>query len=198
MSQNKSTDSAPSTPVAFFLSVIFRSVGVAFAYSVYKFGPTQSYEANLNRLPDDAGFIYAAVFLIGFTTQILGLNVLTQRHKSKVWSPDQHVYHVEKTNDVVTIINDDSHVGALNRAQRAFFNWGEYLPSILAQTFLAGFVFPFPTFAIIVLFFVSRLLYTLSYTKKAEARGNGFILFLVGNALLDGLVLFTTAKLFLR
>jgi uncharacterized membrane protein YecN with MAPEG domain len=84
--------------------------------------------------------------------------------------------------------------GRFNRAQRALQNYLEQLPIVLALFVAAGFVFPFPSFVVIIVFCLMRIMSAIGYTAQSSGRMNGNMLAALGVEVLQGFILIAGVK----
>jgi len=166
------------------VAIVFgtRLIGLALAYAIYTFGSTQLYNQALNRIPSDFGWMYLCMTLFSLLPALQTvLYCFDARWEVDFGVPDQQIFQVtgpnyyDKSNQYVRLVRDGP-LGRFNRAQRAYFNTLEFLPCLVGHALCSGVVFPFPTFVVVVGFFLSRMLYTHGYTNSKAGRLPGFVL----------------------
>jgi len=162
---------------------------------VHRFGNTAQYDAAFARLQPETGYLFLAVCTLNYAQSLIGINVMGARNESDVQSPDQYLSYVVGSNQQVKLINTDTPVGRLNRSQRAYNNFLEYIPWALSNIVVSGWIFPFPVFAVTVAILFARVVYSRSYTREATSRGPWFGLSMTLMTLLDGFTLYSGLRL---
>lgn len=184
-------------------STILTAIGLGIAFAVHGFGSTSKYDAKIDTLAvGDYGWVYMALVVMKVCHLVTGVNLGTSRKECKVNLPDQHVYKVYQPNGDKPIgyvlMETEGTIGRFNRAQRAVQNNVEIMPLIVANFFLAAYVFPFPAFVALAWFGVCRVVYAYGYTLAPKSRMSGTMLAMFGQQTLEGLVLLAGVKALAR
>merc|ERR1719161_1509856 len=108
--------------------------------------------------------------------------------------PDQHIYTVKKQDGSVVLMESEGMYGRFNRAQRALQNTNEVLPSYLANFFSVGYVFPWLTSGITVLWGMLRMKGAFDYTDERNSRQGGNLPAMLLMGILQGLGLAIGAR----
>eukprot|EP00404_Azadinium_spinosum_P060328 CAMPEP_0180709114 /NCGR_PEP_ID=MMETSP1038_2-20121128/9600_1 /TAXON_ID=632150 /ORGANISM="Azadinium spinosum, Strain 3D9" /LENGTH=212 /DNA_ID=CAMNT_0022741159 /DNA_START=71 /DNA_END=710 /DNA_ORIENTATION=- len=140
------------------------------------------------------GWIYiGSVILKAGQTIGIGVVLGQARKEAKVSVPDQHVYSVYTKPGApkmgYVLMAKDGALGRFNRAQRSLQNYVESLPWLVAYYLLAGFVYPFPTFVLGLLY---RLRDRLHGVGQRAMAGNMSGMLLLG--IIEALVLVAGVK----
>lgn len=120
-------------------------------------------------------YLYYVVFLIYLLRMPLVASVNGARAPTRLDRPDQHIYQVVGSNDLVLMANDGVN-GRFNRAQRAINNMDESLPIFLVNALLVA-----PIFGKIVCFFFipmygyGRISFGRDYKDSLNGRLKGFL-----------------------
>eukprot|EP00444_Apocalathium_aciculiferum_P029035 CAMPEP_0183434090 /NCGR_PEP_ID=MMETSP0370-20130417/61807_1 /TAXON_ID=268820 /ORGANISM="Peridinium aciculiferum, Strain PAER-2" /LENGTH=230 /DNA_ID=CAMNT_0025620589 /DNA_START=66 /DNA_END=756 /DNA_ORIENTATION=+ len=191
----------PAMPVpamyAMFSSVL-GSMGVGIGFAIYKFGATSKFDGKIDALAkNDLGWVYLGLAALKQTQFLINVNLGVNRKEAKINVPDQQVYKAHGATTYV-LMEQEGALGCFNRAQRALQNYLEQLPGFLAFFFSAGYVFPFPTFVMTLLFGGCRVSAAVGYTKAAKERMAGNIASSLVMETFQGLVLLAGVKALLR
>lgn len=178
------------------VNLLILAFGLFVAYLVHMYaGGKANSEAKMGMLRKyELGYLYIAVVVLAFAPKILNIFVAVERDNSHASVPDQYVFKVMRP--AATIANDLSYimletngpVGRFNRAQRAAGLLMEGLPTHLACSLAAGFVFPLPVLVLSVLFVLAKTWAAAGYTQATSTRRSGPT-FLI-SAVVEGMTLF--------
>mmetsp|Transcript_68584 Transcript_68584/g.164698 ORF Transcript_68584/g.164698 Transcript_68584/m.164698 type:complete len:213 (-) Transcript_68584:204-842(-) len=177
--------------------------GQLISWPIYKFGSTAAYDEKIDLLASlNLGWLYLALPIIYYSRQLTSMNASITRNAAGLPAPHMYAFKVStakgKPELPYVLLEEEGQVGAANRAQRGIDNMMEYLPMYLAYVFANGFVYPFPTFVNVLFFMYSRLKYARGYTKGADERQKGFIVFGLTQMNMEGLLLIAAGKALLR
>lgn len=117
----------------------------------------------------------------------------TARKASKISVPDQHVYKVcgAQGNSLgIVLMEQDGNLGAFNRAQRAWQNYHETMPTVALQYILSSFVFPFESFVCVSIWALGRCFQAAGYVQSAEGRMKGGMPGIIALNILNAMMLF--------
>merc|ERR1719215_94856 len=84
--------------------------------------------------------------------------------------------------------------GRFNRAKRGVFNFDEVMPVVLANIAFAGFVFGPIIACLALLIGYGRVQFGLKYKEEPKGRIGGFMMTMVGEKWIEGLVLLCAIK----
>merc|ERR1712187_846629 len=117
---------------------------------------------------------------------------------ARVDRPDQHVYKImDKRGDEMApfvLMASTGPQGRFNRAQRGVFNGDETMPVVLMNAVLAASVFgPLVPFLCLLIVY-GRITFTKKYKESSASRGAGFLPAMIGEQLVQGLVLLIAIK----
>lgn len=206
---NYKEDGGPSALTALAPVALFKVLSFGVASQIYK-KVQQTAQPRIASLGDH-GFVYLSAWLLSNTPFALWVLNQSHRHVLGLPRPDQAIYKVTSrllslTFQVVddwsepsaakgfALLDAEGDVGKFNRSNRAYQNFLEYLPSLLAYGLCAGYVFPKVTFVTTLVGFFARLGYAIGYTEKPVLRMPGFVLSILSMNLLEGLTLFSGVK----
>jgi hypothetical protein len=119
-------------------------------------------------------YLYFAVYMIYLTRLPLVANVNGARAPTRLDRPNQHIYQVVGSNNLVLMANDGVN-GRFNRAQRAISNMDEGMPLFLVNTLLVA-----PIFGEVVCFFLlpmytfGRITFARDYKDSLNGRFSAF------------------------
>ena len=95
------------------------------------------------------------------------------------------------------IMHSERHVGRYNRANRSMYHYLENSLGFLFSLPLSYFLFPFPTFVLLVIFCLGRVIYQLGYTAMGfGGHLPGFFLDRISTLTVTGLILVAYTKTF--
>ena len=176
-------DSSPGPKARSLIGILLGSkiVMLLLSWLAIRIFATESALARLSQL-GELGFVHLSVYLLG--NALLFSSVVSQEYRTRagVTRPDQAVYKViadwrkaDSPAESYAILADDNTLGEFNRATRAYFNFLEYLPLLLAYAMLSGYIFPRLTFLAVLLQVIGRLQYSLGYSRSTQHRMAGFM-----------------------
>mmetsp|Transcript_101222 Transcript_101222/g.179792 ORF Transcript_101222/g.179792 Transcript_101222/m.179792 type:complete len:226 (-) Transcript_101222:169-846(-) len=189
--------------VAVFMTVP-RIIGLAIGFAVYGWGSTPKYDAKIEMIKDnDLAYLYAGVFF--FSVMVSCLNMFPTYYKSKIMKFDSgnlranmQIYKVNYA-DVnkampYVVMEEEGSVGQYNRANRSLHHFNENAAGFMLCLLLAGYVFTFPTFIMILMFIAGRILHQLGYAGGYGGHAPGFMLSMIASVVLESLVLIVAFK----
>ncbi len=141
-------------------------------------------------------YVYISVYMVYLARLILVTNVNGARGPTRLGRPDQHIYQVVGTKDLVLMATKGVH-GRFNRAQRGILNMDEGLPLFAAGTLLVA-----PVFGQVVCFFLvplyayGRVKMAFDYKESKEVRLGGFMLAMIAEHGMFGFVGLIAIKVF--
>jgi hypothetical protein len=94
----------------------------------------------------------------------------------------------------VVLMEQDGVLGTFNRAQRAFQNYHENMPTVGFQYILASFVFPFESFVCLMVWAVGRCFQAAGYVGSAEGRMRGGMLGMLAMNTIHAMLLFVAIQ----
>lgn len=120
-----------------------------------------------------AVYLSIAFLYIAFT--LINANLGTARRPTRVNVPDQHAYRVYggAGDGGNVFMNDEGALGSFNRAQRALANFEEILPFVIVMTVASSYVFPWTSFAMVVILGACRVKGAIDYTDDRMKRMTG-------------------------
>mmetsp|Transcript_62170 Transcript_62170/g.98147 ORF Transcript_62170/g.98147 Transcript_62170/m.98147 type:complete len:222 (-) Transcript_62170:62-727(-) len=189
------------------ITSIMGGIGFGIGYAVYRFGATAKYDAKIDILAkQDLGWVYLGFAATKFTHLAINTNLGMRRKEARINVPDQQVYKVHlgtqaksmKLELGYVLMEQDGVLGAFNRAQRALQLYLENLPHFLASFFVAGYVFPFPTFVTGMCIACSRTAGAIGYTTDPNGRMAGGMFSSLMTTVLEGFIVLAGAKAVLR
>jgi len=121
-------------------------------------------------------YLYYVVFFIYVVRLQLMANVNGARAPTRLDRPDQHIYQVIGSNDLVLMANDGVN-GRFNRAQRAINNMDEGLSLFLVNALLVAPIFGKVVFFLFIpLYGYGRISFGRDYKDSLRGRQRGFML----------------------
>mmetsp|Transcript_21784 Transcript_21784/g.29981 ORF Transcript_21784/g.29981 Transcript_21784/m.29981 type:complete len:206 (-) Transcript_21784:38-655(-) len=195
MAKEKNPDAGPDFVKMIFIIAIFKSIGFGIAYYIFQSGATDR-ALGKTELLGDLGWIYLAVWVLTITQPIMFFFSQGARETIGFPRPDMHLLKVvndwRSPNAKATgyaVLDNEGTNGKFNRSSRAVYNYLEYLPVLLVNSIVAGFVFPYPIFILSLITFAGRTFYSLGYTASFKARIPGFLVSTFAQNTLEGLTL---------
>ena len=173
---------------------IFVVLGLGFAYLAYALSGVEK----LNEKVDDKGFLFLGAII--FARTVLELNFYPMQHKKKIMKGDSGNLRTNMAiykplnekgqtdeDKPAIVMATGGEVGKYNRANRSLSHFTETVPSLLFMLFLVGPVFPLPTFVIVCVFCLGRILHQRGEAKGYGSHGKGFMLVMLAGFVLEGL-----------
>jgi len=120
-------------------------------------------------------YLYIAIFMVYLAKLPLIVNANGSRAPARLDRPDQHIYQVVGTKQLVLMATDGVY-GRFNRAQRGSMNMDESLAQFLANTLLVA-----PILGTIVCYFLlpmyayGRISFAHAYKVDKKSRQHGFM-----------------------
>lgn len=191
-----------SPPVAVFyvvMNTVFGAVGYAVAFFwAYSSSKQEAADAKIEIVGQyDLGWLYLGLVLLKLLQLPLGIMLGDARRSSKVQVPDQHVYKVmgaSGTNLGYVLMEQDGAHGKFNRAQRAWQNYCESLPTVLSLYVAASWVFPMESFVCAMIYAVSRVMSASGYKSSADGRMGGLFIGGIVLSILQGMLILVAMK----
>mmetsp|Transcript_56087 Transcript_56087/g.88902 ORF Transcript_56087/g.88902 Transcript_56087/m.88902 type:complete len:236 (-) Transcript_56087:99-806(-) len=147
----------------------------------------------------DLGYVFLVVWMLAITRAVNICRANGARAPALVDRPDQHVYKIMASSGPLkdapyVMMASTGPQGRFNRAQRGVFNGDESMPVVLMNAVLSAIVFG-PLVPVLCLLIVyGRITFAKKYKELATSRSAGFIPSMIGEQLMQGLVLFTAIK----
>jgi uncharacterized MAPEG superfamily protein len=141
----------------------------------------------------DLFWLYGAWYICFAARAYCTINANATRAPARLDRPDQHVYRVAATGQVV-LMDNEGVFGRFNRAQRACANADETLPMFITGLLLQGFVTGPLALCLALLWAFGRTSFARLYTKSLEGRGAGFLPAVVAEHVSAALVLLIAVK----
>ncbi|KAJ1461589.1 hypothetical protein M885DRAFT_584615 [Pelagophyceae sp. CCMP2097] len=176
-------------------------LGIAIAKAILTYGAAAKYAANADKLDGDAKWVYLGLFVFGKMCAFVNL------YPAIVWKPkimghdgnlrsNPFIYRMQGKGALANAITfeEGGAVGGYNRANRSLQHLVENVPQVVAAMLATGLVTPFPTFCLVCLFCVGRIMHQVGYTTGYGYHGPGFGLSAVATQTLDGLCLLIAIK----
>lgn len=136
-------------------------------------------------------YLYMAIFIIYLTRLPLVVNSNGARSPTCLDRPDQHIYQVVGTKQLVLMATDGAN-GRFNRAQRGMYNMDESLPQFLANTLLvAPILGTIVCFLLLPMYAYGRVSFAHAYKADKSTRSHGFLFSMIaehGMAALVGVI----------
>mmetsp|Transcript_3616 Transcript_3616/g.5729 ORF Transcript_3616/g.5729 Transcript_3616/m.5729 type:complete len:223 (-) Transcript_3616:180-848(-) len=201
MSDEK-TDGPMYPPIFWGFLILPRLVGLALSLAVYYMGSTAKYNANMDLIiARDMHWVYLGLVVLGVT--INWVNMFPAVLKAKIMPgnagnlrSNPYVYKViGETSIQNKIVTDEAgDIGVYNRGNRSLHHMIENFGVVLAGLFLVGSVFPFPTFCLMLLFMVGRIVHQIGYTKGYGSHATGFMLHMITVVVIEGFAMIVGLK----
>jgi len=178
------------------ITAVMKSIGLGVAVLIHRYGSSAAYNSRIRAL-GELGYIHLSIVVLSQGAFLLFLVNQEARVKLGLKRPDQALYKVVEDwkspkKPVGYALLDDSTeaAGEFNRAGRGYLNYLEYLPGLLACVACAGSVYPFPTFVTSIAILLGRILFILGYRVSPKYRTGGFLVSMLGSAIIEGLALY--------
>ena len=164
---------------------IFLGVGAGIVYAIHEYGSTTVYDARIATITTyDLKWMYLSAFLWG--ALVIFLNFYPMGFKGKIMltksgnlRSNMFIYKLaaEDSSESAVVLNNDGDIGLYNRGNRSLYHFMEHSQPVIIGLVLNSFVYPFPTFIVICVYVLARILYTIGYTNKGYGgHVPGFIL----------------------
>jgi hypothetical protein len=164
--------------------------GITFAGLLYGGSISSFSRKRVKTLADrSAGPLLLGLWMLNLTHAMMQALVMEGRGSSGCNTPDQHIYKVMNTGELV-LLDDDGANGQFNRAQRGLNHMVETSFIFLIALLPIAFVFPWTAACLVFLFAYSRWSFASGYALKKEARRGGFMLIVILKEALFGMILF--------
>lgn len=120
-------------------------------------------------------YLYISIYMIYLARLALVTNVNGARGPTRLDRPDQHIYQVVGSKDLVLMASDGVY-GRFNRAQRGILNMDEGLPLFLTSTLLVAPVFgQVACLFLVPLYAYGRIKMGFDYKESKKVRLGGFM-----------------------
>merc|ERR1711964_866528 len=180
--------------------------GLGVASAIY-FSSRDTYDPKIDAAGADAKWAFLSAWIFCVLTTFI--NFYPMIYKSRVL-PDgkdpqtanlranMYLYRTTKTGETV-VLDEGPDAGKYNRANRSLHHFTEYAPAFIAGVVFAVDCFPVPTFALVVVFSIGRLLHQIGYTNggygfKWPGHAPGFMLHMFAANTLNGLLLIAAVR----
>jgi hypothetical protein len=164
--------------------------GITFAGMFYGGSVSKFSRNRVKTLADrSAGPLLLGLWLLNLTHAMVTALVMDGRASSGCNPPDQYVYKVMSTGELV-LMDDDGANGQFNRAQRGLHSMAESAIILLIALLPVAFVFPWTAAGLVVMLAYSRWSFASGYVMKREKRTGGFMLMVIMKEATFGMVLF--------
>jgi hypothetical protein len=121
-----------------------------------------------------AGPLLLGLWMLNLTHAMLVAQVLEGRRATGCNAPDQHIYKVMGTGELV-LMDDDGANGKFNRAQRGLASMAETAFIFVVGLLPICYVFPWTAALLVFMFAYSRWSYAAGYASKRTGRMGGFM-----------------------
>jgi hypothetical protein len=177
-----------------------RIIGFAIGLAIYKLGES-GYATKIAALPADAAWLYLSACVLGWVThfvnffpmfykqQLTGMrgNV---RANMYIYTTVQEAMTDDDADNNLVLLVEDGPLGAYNRANRSLHHYTENTWPVVVCMLLAGQCFPVPTFVLLLVFALGRVVHQVGYAESGYGgHGAGFGIALLATLALEGLVL---------
>ncbi|KAL3928480.1 MAG: hypothetical protein SGBAC_012634 [Bacillariaceae sp.] len=133
-------------------------------------------------------YVYIAMFMAYLAKFPLMINAGASRGPTRVDRPDQHIYQVVGTEQLVLMATDGAY-GRFNRAQRANMNMDESLAQFLANTLLvAPILGTICCYFLLPLYAYGRISFAHAYKVDTKSRAKGFLMSMIAEHVTAALV----------
>jgi len=175
-------------------------IGQVFAWTTYLvcgqvFGQQKLYDKKFEFVKEyQLGYVFLALWILSVARIAVVINANAARAPARVDRPDQQVYKVMAASGPLAdapfvMMANTGPQGRFNRAQRALYNMDENLPVVLANTIAVASIFGPVVIGLVLLIAVGRIFFAVKYTESLNARGKGFMLCMLGEKWIEGLLL---------
>ena len=173
-------------------------IGTGVALAIHNFGDTDAYLSKISSIAEnETVWLYLGLVVFGRT--VTWLNIYpTAKFKNGMKGnirANPFIYKVlsltgkdaEAYKDLVVVYDEDGSNGKYNRANRSVQHMTENFGLLIASLYAVGIVYPFPTFILICVFCVGRIMHQIGYTNKYGSHGAGFGLAMLAASIVEGL-----------
>ena len=95
-------------------------------------------------------------------------------------------------------MDEEGDLGVYNRANRSMNHFVENSMPIILSIIMNSYIYPFPTFILICIFVIGRVIHQITYTKGYGNHFLGFGLASISTEILNSLLLVTTILGFMK
>ena len=156
-----------------FYPIVSTLIGTGIAFLIYRFGSKDKYDAKIQAAKAfDASWLILALIIFSFVVN--WLNMYPMRFKERFMggysagnlraNPLIYQFATMRADESpVVILSDKEEVGSYNRANRSLHHLLETGIPFIMSTVVTFYLLPFPTFVILLLFCIGRILHQMGY-----------------------------------
>eukprot|EP00927_Polykrikos_kofoidii_P079092 TRINITY_DN75886_c0_g1_i1.p1 TRINITY_DN75886_c0_g1~~TRINITY_DN75886_c0_g1_i1.p1 ORF type:complete len:260 (+),score=28.82 TRINITY_DN75886_c0_g1_i1:99-782(+) len=182
-----------------------RIIGGTIAWAIWHFGSTATYDAKISVLSTQ-GVSYIYLSAVAFSVLVSWLNFFPMFYKRKIMKASSGnlranmlVYKVNVQDPgqkmPYVVLAEEGGIGEYNRANRSLHHFTEQSMGTVLNILLAGFVFQFPVFVLVIVFAVGRISHQIGYAHGGYGfHIPGFQLIIYSTATLEMLVFLSAYK----
>lgn len=180
-----------------------RAIGFGIAFAIYKNGKTKLYDKNMAVLQDhELGYLYLAAVVMGFLVTwvndypMLYKNMVMRMNSGNLRANMMFYKEAGAGADApYVVLETEGPVGAYNRANRSLTHFTETSAPVFVCMILAGYIFPFPTLVLVLVYALGRILHQAGYAASGYGgHAPGFAIALISTMTLEMLCFLTAAK----
>eukprot|EP00434_Breviolum_minutum_P029099 symbB.v1.2.025738.t1/scaffold2505.1/size135028/2 len=181
-----------------------RLIGFGIAFAIYKLGATAKYDSHMKgfHAEDGYGWLYLGVYF--FAMMVSFVNLFPMYYKGKAMKANagnlranMFIYKVLDGGKKHVVMEEEGGIGEYNRANRSLGHFVENAAGFLLCVPFAGYIFPFPTFILMAIMICGRIVHQMGYASGGYGKhAPGFMLHLISQVSIEGLVLYTGIQLF--
>ena len=186
--------------------VIGTAIGCGIAYPIYRFGDKDKYDTRI-LAAKEAELQWMLLGLFIFSLTVGWLNGYAGRFKERFMGGGAagnlraNMFIYKQATDVnnegsAIVLNTEGDIGKYNRANRSLHHFIENSLPLVASLPISFYLFPLPTFVLLTIFCVGRILHQGGYAHAGYGgHGIGFLLSAVSSGVVIGLLIIAYIKM---
>jgi len=202
--EQKDKGASAGVKMGFVFFLIPKLIAFGLAFGICTYGNMDLYLQRIRIVKEnDYGYVYLGVVLFSWLVWFLNMypalawkSQIMGQHKNL--RANMFFYQVSNSPELPFVMMvEDGDVGKYNRANRSLHHFMENSLNLVLNFVFASFVFAKPSFILMALFAIGRVMHMTGYTKGYGSHAAGFMLSnLIGNGILEMLVLITALSAF--
>jgi hypothetical protein len=202
--EQKDKGASTGMKMGFGFFLVPKLIAFGLAFCIWTYGNHALYQRQIDIVKEnDYGFVFLGVVLFSWLVWFLNMypalawkSQIMGQHKNL--RANMFFYQVSNSPELpLVMMVEEGDVGKYNRANRSLHHFMENSLNLVLNFVFASFAFSKPSFILMALFALGRIMHMTGYTKGYGSHAAGFMLSnLIGNGILEMLVLLTALGAF--